>query len=75
MDHRGVGGWRMVVTDGSRPYRAVISQYLSHAVHVLDRLGGADSDKANRGVRPALPGGCRPSPCFWMLVVMVFVCP
>jgi len=31
-------GVEIVVTDGSRPYRAAISEYLPHARHVLDRF-------------------------------------
>ncbi|MGQ0848267.1 MAG: ISL3 family transposase [Actinomycetota bacterium] len=36
--HRGCRGVKVVVTDGSGPYRSAISQHLGHATLVVDRF-------------------------------------
>ena len=37
--HRWCAGVKVVVTDGSKAYRAAVDRHLGHATHVLDRFG------------------------------------
>ena len=59
-------GVRVVVSDGSKPYRAAIDRHLGHATHVLDRFGvigwfAAGLTAVRRNVQRRQPEGVTPA--------------
>ena len=54
--HRWCRGVKVVVSDGSEPYRAAIKQHMGHATHVLDRF------HVGPLVRPGPRRGAAPHP-------------
>ena len=63
---RWCAGVRVVVSDGSKPYRAAIDRHLGHATHVLDRFGvigwfAAGLTAVRRDVQRRQPAGLTPA--------------
>ncbi|MFP5331959.1 MAG: ISL3 family transposase [Acidimicrobiia bacterium] len=64
--HRWLKGVRVVVSDGSGPYRSAITQHLGHATHVLDRFHvarwfAAGMIEVRRRIQRIGPHGTRPA--------------
>ena len=64
--HRWCRGVRVVVSDGSKAYRAAIERHLGHASHVLDRFGvigwfAAGLTAVRRDVQRRQPEGTTPA--------------
>ena len=63
--HRWCAGVKVVVTDGSKAYKAVVDRHLGHATHVLDRFGvsgwiAAGLTAVRRDVQRRQPPGVTP---------------
>ena len=64
--HRWCAGVKVVVTDGSKAYRAAVDRHLGHATHVLDRFGvigwfAAGLVAVRRDVQRRQPAGVTPA--------------
>ena len=64
--HRWMRGVKIVVSDGSKPYRKAIQQHLGHATHVLDRFHvarwfAAGMIEVRRRIQRIAPAGSRPA--------------
>lgn len=64
--HRWLKGVKVVVTDGSKSYRAAIHQHLGHATHVIDRFHvarwfAAGLIEVRRRIQRQGPAGTRPA--------------
>ena len=64
--HRWCRGVKVVVSDGSRAYKAAIDAHLGHARHVLDRFGvirwfSAGLTQVRRDVQRRRPEGVKPA--------------
>lgn len=64
--HRWMRGVKVVVSDGSKAYRAAIRQHLGHATHVLDRFHvarwfAAGMIEVRRRIQRIAPHGSRPA--------------
>ena len=64
--HRWCAGVKVVVTDGSKAYRAAVDAHLGHATHVLDRFGvigwfAAGLTAVRRDVQRRQPEGVTPA--------------
>ena len=64
--HRWCAGVKVVVTDGSKAYRAAVDRHLGHATHVLDRFGvigwfAAGLTAVRRDVQRRQPAGVTPA--------------
>ena len=64
--HRWCAGVHVVVTDGSKAYRAAVDRHLGHATHVLDRFGvigwfAAGLVAVRRDVQRRQPAGVTPA--------------